>query len=170
MPYKRESYFFVKSTIFFLSLITRATPIRVSSHEHGWLGCPGLYRDQFRLGFVWEFSAYCSFRDEKRTKGDEFWSRAKFEKKANMVKLTQSYNFRSYQSFGNSYSCITAVKRDAYDVENTAGKERRCHPGRPVAEAKRRIKPAFIPITGLKCPYIKISRPLTKIPFGKTEI
>ena len=55
-------------------------------------------------------------------------------------------------------------------MENTARKERRRHPGRPVAEAKRRIKPAFIPITGLKCSYGKISRPLTKIPVGKTEI
>ena len=29
-------------------------------------------------------------------------------------------------SFGNSYSCITAVEWDAYDVENTAGNARRC--------------------------------------------
>ena len=28
----------------------------------------------------------------------------------------------------NSSSCITAVKWDAYDVENTAGYARRCHP------------------------------------------
>ena len=33
-----------------------------------------------------------------------------------------------------------------------------------------RIHPAFIPVTGLKCSYGKISRPLTEILIGKTEI
>ena len=57
---------------------------------------------------------------------------------------TQSYNFCAYRSFGNSYSCITAVKWDAYDVENTVGKATRCHLG-------RRILTAFILVTGVKC-------------------
>ena len=33
----------------------------------------------------------------------------------------KNYNFCAYHSFGNSQSCITAVKWDAYDVKNTAG-------------------------------------------------
>ena len=33
-----------------------------------------------------------------------------------------------------------------------------------------RIDPAFIPVTGLKCPYGKFSSRLTEISVGKTEI
>ena len=33
----------------------------------------------------------------------------------------KNYNFCAYHSFGNSQSCITSVKWDAYDVGNTAG-------------------------------------------------
>ena len=33
----------------------------------------------------------------------------------------KNYDFCAYHSFGNSQSCITAVKWDAYDVKNTAG-------------------------------------------------
>ena len=38
------------------------------------------------------------------------------------------------------------------------------------AEFIRRIHPAFIPVTGLKCSNGKIFSPLTEIPVGKTEI
>ena len=38
------------------------------------------------------------------------------------------------------------------------------------AEFIRRIHPAFIPVTGLKCSYSKFSSPLTEILVGKTEI
>ena len=76
---------------------------------------------------------------------------------------TQSYSFRAYRSFGNSYSCMTAVKWYACDVENTAGKARRCrihsnnssrfHPGRR---------------TGLKCsarlPRSRIEKPRSREP------
>ena len=44
-------------------------------------------------------------------------------------------------SFGNSYSCITAVKWDAYDVENTADKEK------DGTELIRRTHPSFISVT-----------------------
>ena len=62
-------------------------------------------------------------------KGRGYWletasSGAKFEKLSKYDE-TQSCNFCAFHSFGNSYSCITAVKWDAYDVENTADKERR---------------------------------------------
>ena len=38
------------------------------------------------------------------------------------------------------------------------------------AEFIRRIHPAFIPVTGLKCSHCEIFSPLTEIPVGKTEI
>ena len=63
-----------------------------------------------------------SFRDEKRPKTSCV---AKFEKESKHGE-TRSYNFHAYYSFGNSYSCITFIKWDAYDVENTVGKARRC--------------------------------------------
>ena len=74
---------------------------------------------------------------------------------------TQSYDFRAYYSFGNSYSCVTVAKWNNYDVENTAGKARRC-----------RIHPAFITVTGLKGNKEKFSSPLqlpTEFPVRKTE-
>ena len=53
-----------------------------------------------------------------------------------------------------SATCITIVKWDAYDVENTAGNARRCHP-------HRQNSSSFHPgIPGLKCSYGKISTPL----------
>ena len=62
-------------------------------------------------------------------KGRGYWlgtasSSVKFEKLSKYDE-TQSCNFCAFHSFGNSYSCITAVKWNAYDVENTAGKARR---------------------------------------------
>ena len=88
----------------------------------------------FTLGSHEKFQL--GFRDQKKPKAS---CGAKFEKQSKHGK-TQSYNFRAYYSFGNSYSCITFVKWDAYDEENMAGKARRC-----------RIHPAFIPVNGLKC-------------------
>ena len=89
-------------------------------------------------------------------------SGAKFEKQSKHGE-TQSYTFRAYYSFGNSNSCSTAVKWDAYVVENTAGNVKRC-------PSDIRIHFAFMPVTGLKCSYGKISSPLIEIPAGKTEI
>ena len=80
--------------------------------------------------------------------------------KANMAKH-KNLNFCAYHSFGNSSSCITAVKWDARDVENTAGNARRCHPDH---------QNSFISVTGLKSSYGKISSPLTEISVGKNEI
>ena len=64
-------------------------------------------------------------------KGRGYWlgtasSGAKFEKLSKYDEI-QSYNLCAYHSFGNSCSCITAVKWGAYDVENAAarGKARR---------------------------------------------
>ena len=73
----------------------------------------------FTLGSYEKFQP--GFRDEKRPKTS---CGAKFEKQSKHGE-TQNYNFHTYYSFGNSYSCITAVEWDAYDVENTAGNARR---------------------------------------------
>ena len=48
-------------------------------------------------------------------------------KSSNMVNH-KNLNFCTYHSFGNSQSCITAVKWDAYDVENTAHNAGQGHP------------------------------------------
>ena len=74
----------------------------------------------FTLGSYEKFQP--GFRDEKRPKTS---CGAKFEKKSKHGE-TQNYNFHAYYSFVNSYSCITAVEWDAYDVENPAGTARRC--------------------------------------------
>ena len=90
--------------------------LRASSDEPGRPGWPG-YRDEFHLWFL-------------KRKGQRSWGRVlvpNSRNKANMAKH-KNLNFCAYHSFGNSSSCITAVKWDAYDVENTAGNARRCHP------------------------------------------
>ena len=90
-----------------------------SSHEPGWRR---------------PISPWVSMRNfspvSEMKKGRGYWlagtasSGAKFGKLSKYDE-TQSYNFCAYPSFGNSCSFITAVKWDAYDVENTAGEERR---------------------------------------------
>ena len=74
------------------------------------------------------------FRDEKRSKilGTSFGAKLK---KQNTDSETQPSNYINH-GFGNPFSCITAVKRVADDVENSSGKAKRCHSGRLVAEAK----------------------------------
>ena len=65
-------------------------------------------------------------------KGQRSWVRVlapNLGNKANIAKH-KNFNFWAYLGIGNSKSCITAVKWDAYDVENTAGNARRCHPDR----------------------------------------
>ena len=58
---------------------------------------------KFTLGSYEKFEP--GFRDEKRPKTSCV---AKFEKQSKHGE-TQSYNFRTYYSFGNSYSRITFV-------------------------------------------------------------
>ena len=74
----------------------------------------------FALGSYEKFQP--GFRDEKRSKILGTSSGAKFGKQSKHGE-TQNFNFRAYLSIGNSESCITAVKWDAYDVENTGGKK-----------------------------------------------
>ena len=93
----------------------------------------------FTLGSYEKFQP--GFRDEKSPKTS---CGVKFEKQSKQSE-TQNYNFHAYYSFGNSYSCITAVQWDAYDVE-------------------------VFSVTGLKCSYGTIFSPLTEITVGETEI
>ena len=70
----------------------------------------------FTLGSCEKF--HPGFRNEKRPKTG---CSSTTEEKSKHGE-TQSYNFCACHSFGNSYSWITVVKWDAYDVENTTGK------------------------------------------------
>ena len=58
---------------------------------------------------------------------DEFWRQIRETKQ---TWRNKKFNFGAYHSFGNSYSRIAAVKWDVYDIENTTGNARRCHPDR----------------------------------------
>ena len=77
------------------------------------------------------FSPVSEMRRPKTSCGAKFGKQNKHDE-------TQSYNFRACYSFGNSESCITVVKWDAYDEENTAAKQdnaefiRRPHTGNRV--------------------------------------
>ena len=84
------------------------------------------------------------FRDEERSKILGTSSGTKLENKVNMAKY-KNFNFRAYHSFGNSKICNTAFKWDAYDVENTAGNARRCHPDRQNS--------MILPFRMMKCLY-----------------
>ena len=95
--------------------------LRASSHEFGRPGWPAYHKDEFHLGFIWEISARFP-RWEKAEDDRELWHEIRELSKRGE---TQSYNFRAYYSFGNSYSCITVVKRDAYDVKRWCGKYNR---------------------------------------------
>ena len=76
------------------------------------------------------------FRDEIRPNILATSSGAKCEKASKHGETQKSNNFRAHHSFGSSYGCITAVKQDAYDVENTAGNAGRCNPGRQSSSRK----------------------------------
>ena len=67
---------------------------------------------------------------------DEFWREIRKTKTKIDGETQPSYFFYAYHGFGNPFSCITAVKRVANDVENSSGRAKRCHSGRLVAEAK----------------------------------
>ena len=72
----------------------------------------------FILGSYEKFQP--GFRDENRPNTS---CGANFEKQSKHSE-TQNYDFHACYSFGNSYSGITAVEWDAYDVENTADNAR----------------------------------------------
>ena len=122
--------------------------LRASLHEPGWPGWPRLrVVPYFSSGRVEGAKRERAWKSPLARKGDTWLpgrisplvpkekrrkilgtsSGAKFEKQSKHGN-DKNLNFCAYHSFGNSSSCITAVKWDAYDVENTAGNARRCHP------------------------------------------
>ena len=86
-----------------------------------------VYRDGWLMGANFALGSYKKiqpgFWDEKRPKilGTSFG--AKLEKRNKDGETQPSYYFCAYHCFGNPFSCITAVKRIANDVENSSGKE-----------------------------------------------
>ena len=75
----------------------------------GWIS-PGVHM---------RISSYCPRWEKAKDPGDKLILIIQEKKSSNMVNH-KNLNFCTYHSFGNSLSCITAVKWDAYDVENTA--------------------------------------------------
>ena len=91
---------------------------------------PGRISPWVRMGKFSRFPRWEKAEDPR----DEFWREIR---KTKIDGETQpSYFFYAYHGFGNPFSCITAVKRVANDVENSSGRAKRCHSGRLVAEAK----------------------------------
>ena len=103
----------------------------------------------FALGSYEKFQP--CFRDEKKAKnpGDEFWCETRETEQT--WQNTKIITFAPIIALATLLSCITAVKWDAYDVENTEGNARRRHLGRQKV-------------------FCKSFSPLTEIAVGKTEI
>ena len=82
----------------------------------------------FALGSYEKFQP--GFRDEKKAKnpGDEFWCETRETEQT--WQNTKIITFAPIIALATLLSCITAVKWDAYDVENTEGNARRRHLGR----------------------------------------
>ena len=103
----------------FFRLVRR---LRASSHKPGWPGWPGLPGPISPWVQVRNFSPVSEMRTGQIS-SRRFLARNAKKQTCRSTKI--SHNFRASHSFGNSYSCITAVKSDAYVVGNTPGKARR---------------------------------------------
>ena len=111
----------------------------------------------FTLGSYQKFQP--GFRDEKRPKTS---CGAKFEKQANTVKhkiitLTPIIDLATLIVVSLQLNGMFMMWKIQQAMQDDA-------------EFIRRIHPAFIPVTALKCSYGKIFNPLTEIPVGKTDI
>ena len=69
-------------------------------------------------------------------KGRRSWRRVlarnNYKNKTKDGETQLSYYFCAFHGFDNPFSCTTAVKRVANNVENSSGKAKRCHSGRLV--------------------------------------
>ena len=127
---------------------------RACSHEPGWPAWSA-YRDQFHLlGLCGKFQP--GFRDEKRPKTS---CGEKFEKQNNHGE-TQSYNFRPIITLA---TLIVVMWCLWYGKDNRRSKMMQ-------NSMIRKINPAFLPVTEMKCSYGKIFSLLTEIPVRKTKI
>ena len=115
-------------------------------------------------GFIWlEISALFPRWEKAKYPGEEFWR--EMRKRKQTWPNTKILTFAPIIALENFYSCVTTVKWDAYDVENTAGNARGCNLVHQSSSPRLSIY-----VTGLKCSYGKIFSPLSEIPDGKTEI
>ena len=122
--------------------------LRASSHESGWPGWPGC-RDDFTLYSYQKFQP--GFRDEKGQKSWRLVLARNWRNKANMMEqklitfvtimALATFKAVSLQSNGMlmKWKILQAMREDAIRLS--------------------RIHQAFIPVTGLKCSYAKISSP-----------
>ena len=129
-----------------------STTLTASSYEPG-------YRDQFRLGLTEKFQH--GFRDGLKANdpGDEFWQEG--TNKADMQN-TKIINFAPIIAFAT----LKAVSLQLTGMFMMRKTQQAMQDNAIWA----RIHPAFIPVTGLKCSYGKISSPLSEISVRKTEI
>ena len=98
--------------------------LRAFSYEPGWQGRHG-YREEFHLGFKWEISAQFPRWEKAKDPGDEIWHQIQETK--------QTWRNTKNLTFTPIIASVTpkaAVKWDAYDVKNTTGNARQCHPDR----------------------------------------
>ena len=79
--------------------------LKASSYEPRWPGWSG-YQDKFCLGLIWEISARFPRWDKVEDPAVEFWCEI-CETKQTWWNTKLYYH--AYHSFGNIYSCITAV-------------------------------------------------------------
>ena len=100
---KWETFFFFCSNR--LGLARSLCLIFDSSSLWGPLHMIPVDRDEFRLGFIWEISAWFPRREKAKNTGDEFWRQIR----------------ETMQTWRNT---------KVYDIENTTGNARRCHPDR----------------------------------------
>ena len=119
-----------------------------SSHEPSWQHWSS-YWGQFRLGFIWEISAWFPSWKKAKDPGDEFWHEIRETKQT--WQNTKIITFASIIALVTLKAGITAVKWDASDAKSTAGNARRCHPGRQRSSrfhpGTRRAKVMFIYVT-----------------------
>ena len=71
--------------------------LTASSYEPGWPGWP-TYRDEFRLGFIWENSARFPRWEKAEDPGDEFWREIIIKTKQKMAKRNWVITFAPFMA------------------------------------------------------------------------
>ena len=122
---------------------------RASSHELGWPRWPGC-RDRFHLVFISDISA--RFPRWKRPKILGTSSGAKLEKQSKHMVEQKIITFVTIMA-------LATFKAVSLQLNGMLMKWKILQAMRDDAIRLARIHPAFIPVTGLKCSYAKISSP-----------
>ena len=116
--------------------------LRASSHEPSWPGWH-CYREEFHLGFIWEISARFPRWEKAKDPGDEIWHQIQETKQT--WRNTKNLTFMPITA-SETPKAVSLQLNKMLMMWKIA-----------------RIHPAFIPVTGMKCSYGKISSPLTHI-------